>query len=395
MVKKDRKKLWIILIAIATFLLIVQPGGIMQTSTNVQNLLSKLTSGGATSADLGNPETDFLSIRLYDKDGKLIKSPGTFSTVTIEGVETKGVYYIDYTVMVDGTTSGTDISCTLSSVTPTPFAATSNCGPSSTPTISPGTLNLIAGSKRTWTSNRMSLPGTAGCNLESLSQPITITATVACTYFDGVSQVPAPGSPKVGTFVLTITAAGTAGYTVSVNTGGIPTEFCGDNICQSPLENSAKCPADCSPVGKAAFRTSDLSFVSGSAVAWNGQTVLTGCPTAPMTTYGYTGISCLGALGGGAVCPSTVPTGYTAKFSPLTTPTTMPSWASTKGCFYQKISPTTTVGLVFKQTAAGMGPCTNANEWGMVTYDSADSDASKVQSQATAFDFAKELACTS
>lgn len=393
---KDKKKILIVVIAVALLLLIVQPGGIMSTSENIKKLIG---GGSSTNANLGNPNVDFLSVRLYDADGNLIKSPETFSTVTVGGVTTKGVAYMDYTVMVDNSKAASqkDLTCKLTSVTPVGvFGADGNCGPGSSTTMVANDLNIVAGSKATWTSARMAVPGTGACNLENLAQPIVITATVACSYCDGGTCGLTAGlnTPQVGTFTLTVTAAGTAYYEVTVSTGGIPTEFCGDGKCQSPLENSGTCTADCSPVGKAVFRTSDLSYVSGSAIAWNGVTSGTTCPETAMTRYGYVSTTCSGKSD--ATCPTTI-AGYTLQtFTGMTGGNNIkgtPSWATGNGCLYNINA--TAKAVLFKQTAPSSGPCASAGQWGTILYDSSDGDNNKVDSGYSGFDFAKEVSCTS
>ena len=196
---------------------------------------------------LGNPKIDFLSIRLYDKDGNLLNIPPAQSIVTISGQSIRNVYYMDYTVMVDATTSATDITCSLTSVGPadSAFDITKTCGDGGVSTMpNQGQLNIIAGNKKTWTSAKIPLPGGAGCTLNGA---YTIIATVTCTYWNGLSQVTVPGSPKTGSFgpINIVETLGGADFTVTLNPGGVPTSFCGDLVCDSPLENSVNCITDC------------------------------------------------------------------------------------------------------------------------------------------------------
>ena len=417
MAKKKNNKLWIIAIVIIVIVLFAQPGGISNTSKNVQKVIDTVKNtvsggGGSTNAKLGNAKTDFLSVRLYDKNGKLITSPETFSTVVVGGVTTKNVYYMDYTVMVDASTSGTDITCSLTSVGPagSAFDITKTCGDGGVSTMpNQGQLNIIAGTKETWTSAKIPLPGGAGCTLNGA---YTLVAVVACTYFDGTSQVAVSGSPKTGSFgPITISEAGAAGYTVTVSNGGIPTSFCGDGVCDSPMENSVSCTSDCSPVSNIKFRASDLSYVSGSAIGYYGGT----CGNT-LTAYGYNSTGCFmtGAVPdtNAADCTAFASrTGYTK----LSTGVVLPgntNWGTknlgtlaTTGCLFQGAGvtagyeSTTQMLMAFKQVGTS-GPCGSgySGYWGYVNYTSnsvwtKSIFTAKVTTQAGGFDFAKEKTC--
>jgi hypothetical protein len=397
MVKKDNKNLWIIIGVIAVGLLLIQPGGLMNTSQNVQDLIARFSGGGGTTnANLGNPNVDFLSIRLYDVNGDLIKQPGTFSTVTISGVVTKGVYFMDYTVMVDNT-GATDLSCNLQSITPAAIGVATSCGVSATSTITATALNIPAGGKQTWTSNKLPVGGSGvGCNFESIfSTAIPITATVRCTYIDGQGQVQTL-TDVVGQFPpsggILAQAAGTAGFTVSVAAGGVPTEYCGDGTCQSPLENSANCAADCNPLPNVNFRTSDRNYISGSAIA--ATVGATACGSV-LNAFGYTTTTCNAiAAPTEGTCPTKA--GYTCRV--LGTSVGCPSWAmSGSAClnaylFEETAAPAHRI-VMFKQPVANVGPCGTANQLGQIEYNSADGDASKVSTQIKAYDLAKEKTC--
>jgi hypothetical protein len=210
---------------------------------------------GETNANLGDPNKDFLSIRLYNSNGDLITLPETQSIITIGGQTIKDVSFMDYTIITDASTSGIDIKCTLSSVTAggSAFENTKSCGciqsggtwVCTSPTIVANQLTIPAGKKGAWTSNKLALPGTGICQLSPGTY--TISATVSCTYFDGSMDQPIPGNPKTGSIgPFTISEiAGTADFSLSFHPGGIPSEYCGDGICQPPLETSANCLVDC------------------------------------------------------------------------------------------------------------------------------------------------------
>jgi hypothetical protein len=412
--KKDKRTIWVIALAILALLLFAQPGGIASTSVNLQNIIERVKntlSGSAqtTDANLGDPNKDFVSIRLYDKNGNLIQttSGSIFSTVLIGGVTIKNVYFIDYTIMVDASTSGMDIKCDLTTVGPsgTAFDDTKSCGciqsggtwVCTNPTIPHPQLNILAGRRSTWTSNKLALPGAAAPNGCLLSPGVhTILATVSCTYFDGSMDQPIPGNPKTGSIgPITFSEPGAAAATVTVSTGGIPQEFCGDGMCQSPLESSSTCSVDCSVIPNVRFRTGDLSYVSGGAIAY---TNLSACGS-PLAVYGYNMTGCF-ADTSVADCAAFSRTGYTKNES--TGLPGSPAWAAPgSGCLLEgrgtgtpNADKTTTLIMTWKQTTT-YGPC-SVGYWGYVNYSStrfASPYQTNVSNQTSSFDLAKEKTC--
>jgi hypothetical protein len=274
-----------------------------------------------------------------------------------------------------------DLSCTLTSVTPqTPFDCATGCSVSGGASISKTTIAIKNGTKQAWTSNRIPTS-----SMETLSQPITLIAEVSCVYYEnGVASTAIIRTGQISFRVLA--TSGTANFTVTVNTAGVPTEYCGDlglpgGGCQSPMENTLNCIRDCVIVPNTAFRTDDLTYTSGSAIAWNGGT----CGSA-LTAYGYTGMSCSTLTD--ATCP-TIP-GLVQKITSGIKG--VPSWSTTTGCLYQNQSASNKMVVAFKQ-ASTPGPCVSNGQWGLVLYDSADPDAAGVSTQIASWDSAKETTC--
>ena len=66
----------------------------------------------------------------------------------------------------------------------------------------------------------------------------------------------------------------------------------------------------------------------------------------------------------------------------------------TYGCLMQETAVPAHMVVAFKQPAANVGPCTTANQVGVVEYNSADLDKTKVSDLPVGFDFSKEKTCT-
>lgn len=328
MTNQGRTRTWIILIVIAVVLFL---------------LLMPLAAP---------KDKNFMEVRLYDKDGNLITTSETFSIVN--GVV--GVASFDITINVKNTGAQT-LSCTPNTITPTQFDSA----------LTKTTLNVLAGNTISWTSVRMAAP-----QFEAAPTPDVFSASVTCTW---------TGSPitKSGTISLTIQPDATgANFEITLSPGGLGTEFCGDGTCQSS-ETPASCPADCTVSTRVKFRTTDLQYVSGSAI---GYTATCG---STLTAYGYDGMG--------------TSIGYNCDRLISEAPTMCGGGAvqylfNIPGAIAGYAQPV----KLYKGTSDLTLICVCANEvdgggYRYMYYDSNDLDAGKVNPQATSIDTAKEVAC--
>lgn len=208
--------------------------------------------------------SDFIQVRYYDSNGNLITDPNTLSIVG--GVP--GVSYIDLTVTASNT-GGTVLTCAPTTTTPTAF----DSALSKTAKVVP----IIGTKKSSWTSNLISVSA-----FEGTPTPDVFSATIRCYYTIGSGEQ-VYLTDKTGSISLTIQPDASGSFTVDVTSGGTGTEFCGDGICTSGIgETATTCPGDCAVAGKVKFRTSDLSYPTGSAIAYNSGT----CGNA-LTQYGH------------------------------------------------------------------------------------------------------------
>ena len=273
MVKKKNNTLFYVL---GIFIFLIFIGMLGQTQGPDFDLgVDSSTSTSTSSINDVAEHTDFISVRLYDKNGNIIQTinPNTLSIVTIlpSGTPTSGVSAFDLTITVSNI--GTEVlTCDL--ISSSPIALTTALGSPTTRVINPSTITA-------WTSGQISA--------NQFGQPApaktTFTASIDCFYNPGTGPVQVTGSPKVGTLEMTIESDLQGDFTVTVTSGGQETLFCGDNICSSSVgEDSIICPADCplpsQPIYN--FRTSDTSYVSGSAIGYISSCSATGT----MTLYG-------------------------------------------------------------------------------------------------------------
>lgn len=193
---------------------------------------------------------DFIKVGFYDNNGNPIK---VSSLSVVENVP--GVSFIDLTVTAINK-GEIPLTCAIISALPTPFdnaiSKDFKIVPSSTP------------SKASWTSDLISVE-----QFESISQPVRFSATIRCKYKSGLETVFL--NDKTGSIDLNIESdIVNADFDVGIDTGGTSNEFCGDEFCQSVSEDAISCPQDCAVYQSVKFRTSDLSYVSGSAIAYSG-----------------------------------------------------------------------------------------------------------------------------
>lgn len=164
-------------------------------------------NGGTTS---GNT---LLSVRYYDKNQNPLFS-------IVNGQE--GVGFVDISINIQNT-GNTDLSCNIVSLSPTAFDSA----------ISRTTKSLSVGASASWVSALIDVEP-----LETLSQPVTFSATVNC---DGIV--------KSGAVNITIMPDAQGDFDVSVDYGDSP----------EPPQT-----------GNVYFRTSDLLYSASTAIAYTG-----------------------------------------------------------------------------------------------------------------------------
>ena len=233
---------------------------------------------------------NFMEVRMYDKDGNLIGTAPTLSIVN----SISGVVYIDISINTKNTGLET-LACGISSTSISDGAG----NPIGTPTANPfytalssvilETRNILPGQTGGWTSAKFPV-----AQFEPYTQPTRFSAGVGCQYQYGGNTFTI--GPELGNVDLIIEyeGAGSPRYTVTLDYGGVGSEWCGDGICQTPTECPAisgcirPCLADCTVPDYVEFKTSDLSYVSGSTIAYAtcGQDLLVYNYVSPGTSSG-------------------------------------------------------------------------------------------------------------
>ncbi len=346
-----------IIIAIVALIIFAQPGGPGNTADNIQNFFSKLSGGGSAGSNTGtDPNTDFISVRLYDKEARLIENPGTFSIV--QGIS--GVYFVDITITAENT-GAKPLSCIIASLSPTPFDEAIPIKDAR-----PAPIN----GKVAWTSDL--IPVT---QFEAFVQPVEFSASVRCSYSSG-EQIITLGD-KTGQLPLNIIEDLPGSFDVSVETGGLGNEYCGDGTCQFD-EDTQSCPDDCALTNYVNFRTTDLSYVSGSAIGYvDGDQCSEVLLAAGYVTSGSVSSS------GTASCEIKMPNlGYQLQLSGL--PGGWKSGYSAPSLWKDASDPTR---FRICQDKAG------SSSMYYKTYDTDDSDAGDIDTNPLSFNIAKEVAC--
>lgn len=296
----------------------------------------------------GGGSPSMLTFRLYDSNGKIIKSSGMPQSL-VDSVP--GVSSIDLTVNVVNT--GTEaLSCSLTTVTPSAFNSA----------ITKDAKAVAVSGKASWTSSMISVAQFEG------TTPTAFSVSVLCTYNNGVQVINL--AEKVASLNILVESEGTSSpsFEVSLLKGGTGTEYCGDGTCSSG-ESAATCPADCAVANNVKFRTSDLSYVSGSALAFT-----TSCGS-QLIPYGYSGST--GMLSG--TCSVVMPSKGTALLSGLPG-----GWRG--GGESPSLWQSADSNIVFLCDDDG-------SKYIYLKYDKTDSDKSKVDTTPTSFDTAKEVPC--
>lgn len=358
MAKNKSNKFLIIILAIVVVALFIQPGGISKTGENLQGVVDKVSSsfggtGGAGPSGTATNPDDFISFKFYDANHNEVKLKNDMYAI-VSG--TPGIKYAQASITVKNTGSYA-LSCIPTNVTPTAWGNA----------LTKTEKQILIGGKAGWTSGDIDLD-----TLATTSGPVRFTAAARCTYNNGATVVTL--GEKSGYVDVTIQPDSTnASFDVTVLMGGAPTEYCGDLVCQV-TETASTCPADCAVANNVKFRTTDLAYVSGSAIGFSATCGNT------LTAYGY--YSGTGTLGG--TCAATMPTATWCGTAP-TLVATLPGSYLTGG-----VAPT----LWKPSEATTICVCDDTGSNYLIKkYTTADSDASKVDTSKTSFDTSKEVAC--
>lgn len=173
-------------------------------------------------------------------------------------------------------------------------------------------------------------------------------------------------------------------FSVQVVLGGAGTEYCGDGTCQAD-ETAETCPEDCAVVTYVKFRTSDLSYPSGSAIAYTescGSTLTGGFGRSTTASCTASSVDYTSA------CPAV--SGFTNVFGPFSKGGYI--WGTGNLCLYKKDGDSITIRL-YQQAATGAGPCSITGRGGYYEFKTTDGDAGNVDTSAESFDESKELIC--
>ena len=280
-------------------------------------------------------QNGFISINMYNQDGKLIAESKGLSVVN----DVPGVSSIDLTITLTNT-GEISLDCTIGSLTPSSFDSA----------VTKGIKTIPVGGKASWTSTKIDVK-----TLESTA-PVVFSATATCTYKVNIDVKTI--TPKKGTLSISIISDPIGGFDISVNQGTnggtTPTNTCGDGTCQN-TESITTCQSDCAIGNNVKFRTSDSSYSTSSAISYTSS-----CGTI-LTAYGYTG-------SGSGACSSSN-TGYV-----------LLNFVTKEG--YLICTRTGYPTRLYVQKGANL-----------LIYDSTDSDATKVTTGKTSIDSAKEVAC--
>lgn len=371
MAKNENKKgmVWIVILLLAALLLFGK--GFMFESNNRIQITSEEDSRVGNLPPQGVPASDdyFMRVRLFDANNKELPvkygRPETFSIIpTEEGLKSVTTMIVDTKVTNIGNVA---LSCIPTTLTPALFNGN----------VTKSLRYVLPSSSTVWTSNVMLTSAFEG----PAPNYVIFNATVVCNYTIGSVNTVLPA--KSGFLNISITPDSTGNFIVNVTLGGTPTAFCGDATCNnasSPTdigENISNCPADCYTPSGVKYRTTDITYASGGAIAYSSS-----CGTV-LTAYGFSAGS--GNLGGS--CVASMPSNqYCGSGTNTLLESSIPgTWVSggSGASLYQSASPNTL--CVCDDNGAG--------SYQIKKYTTGDSDASKVSTLQTAQDPTKELTC--
>ena len=339
-------------------------------------VLAIMVIGAVVYTQIGNVTSDggFIKVRLYDAYG----NPITNALSVVNNGE--GVSYIDLTITATSTGS-IPLSCDLVTTDTTvngqiPPNVFSNALVTGAKTLSG------VGSKVEWTTNLIAVS-----SLEGAPSPDVFATKVRCQYSDaeGVHYIDQSGS-----IPITIVGEGSTGFTVDVGSGGLPSSWCGNSVCDNGTsgtpnigETATSCPSDCSgTVQDVNFRTSDLSYPFGSAIAYNKGT----CGSL-LTQFGYDTTTCWTITD--ATCPTVA--GYSRVLSTKTIPG-KPIWSTNTACLYNITTDATQMAVAWKATNTN-GPCGTVGQWGVIKFNTASTYKTKASTVGTLVNTQRDLIC--
>ena len=216
----------------------------------------------------GTQNKDFMEIKLYNAEGVEILNTESFAVVN----NVPGVAFVSVTINALNT-GNTDLSLSLLSLTPSPF----NAG------VTDRAVKTAApGQSASWSSGLIDVN-----QLGTGSIPFTVS--VRGNYIvAGQTRT----KDATGTLTLNIQPDAAGDFTVTITQGsGDSGPVCGNSVCETG-ETTTSCASDCTvSTLKVMFRTTDVTYASGSAIA-----VANTCG-APLIAYGYSGTSSLACPG--------------------------------------------------------------------------------------------------
>ena len=318
-------------------------------------------------------EDGFIKVRLYDANGNPINPIETLSTVGLGPTGgARGVAFIDLTVRASNS-GAIPLSCNILSTTVN-GAVDSNFDTA----MARSQKFLPTASSVEWTSNLFAVS-----SYEATPTPDTFAVSVRCQYTDVSGQ---QNIDQTGSIPLYVTSDGTGSFNVQINSPqGIPTLYCGDSICSASIgETATSCPGDCATVSVVSYRTTDLSYVLGSAIGYTATCGNT------LTKYGYSSATCTSAID--VSCP--LPANVGASFQLLNTkviPDSINTWSTISPCLYQTASG---LGVAFKVASTSGEPTScPVGRWIRIDYTTSSPYASAVSNNAESFNLQKEVSC--
>lgn len=323
-----------------------------------------------------NPNETFLTVTFYDKQGNIVDNKNTLSIVN----NIEGVYKLSFTISVTNTGSE-NIVCDLYNLTDTDTGTPKGNGQFNS-SFTNRTTKIIAPTKNmAWTGNLIDTGYFEDAPLTDI-----FNATIKCQYTLGPDTII---FYKSGSLLLTVEPeTANADFNLFVIRGGIPSTWCGDNICQPNDEDCPTCWNDpCGPQNTVcsaniSFRTNDLSYPTGGAIAWNNNT----CGSI-LVRYGYAGDTCV------PVTNPTCPTIGSRTLIKSGVPMNI-NWANNTlgGCLYKYDTDPLRIAVAFKSITTH-SPCSVSGQWVSIYYNSDDSDRTKVSDITYSINRTMELPC--
>ena len=317
---------------------------------------------------LNEPSVDTMKISgYYDAEGNLISSSGVKQAV-LGGVE--GVTYI--TIDINALNKDT-VSLDFEILNATPEALSNVLTLSSKKSAGPN-------EKVTWTSGLIDITPYVG-----KTQVFTVTLQASSPIRTSLS--------KSASLSIAVSADPVAGFDISlednVGTGDfvpVPSEYCGDGTCQTG-ETSDTCLADCeatTSTGSVVFRTTDLSYLLGSAITYSSS-----CGNV-LTPYGYA--ASFSTYYGN--CQATIASRYSTCGTATKVMNIPGGWVQgSAGAELWSCSGTSNVIVCDTTCVSSVSCIVNEDKSAIKTYSLSDSDATKVATISTSLDVTKEVTC--